>query len=406
MSEPPASLKETIEKTAKYVLKNGISFEAKLLENDKDGKFSFLQESDQFHAYYKQQLEPTTVATPNGTEKPQNHDPKTSKPRDFVFLTQFPPVSNYDNEMIKTAALYIACNSENHIDALRRHMERKGKRRQFAFLNKNHTLHLLFQQYVKQYSVIVETATSADGKEKLSQSLHANKEELFQSSYARAVYEKKHKVETKAKEEQAKQTQLHFASIDWQDFALVAKVNFSAIDEVSELSLPTSRDEIMYRSLETRSKEIELAQETKAPAQDEDTPQTEDNGVKESLPDAKEEATADSVAKHKVPKGMKIRAAGESRLKKKKTTERTIQCPITGKKIAELQFDNHLRVLLRDPSYKEQQDNFMKKNFTYSSNLTTDQVYENIKRLVKKRERSEEEEEHAQAKRVTMGPQV
>lgn len=400
MTEPPPELKETIEKTAKYVLKNGTSFEAKLLENDADRKFSFLHKSDPFHGYYQQQLKPSATSS-NGTKPQPKRVQNVSKPPDFKFLTRLPPVSNYDNEMIKTAALYIACNSDKHIDALRRYMERKGKRSQFAFLNKNHTLHLLFQQYVKQYCAIIDT-TLPDGKEKLSQSLHADRNELFQSSYARAVYEKSHKVETKAKEEQTKQKQLQFASIDWQDFALVAKVNFSAIDEVSELSLPTSREEIMYRSLESRSKEIELAPETKAPVQEKEEEQGEpkDEPKDETKDEPKAEAT-----EYKAPKGMKIRAAGESRLKKKKATERTIQCPITGKKIPELQFDNHLRVLLRDPSYKEQQDNFMKKNFTYSSNLTTDQVYENIKRLVKKRERSEEEEEHM-AKKISVGPQL
>lgn len=53
--------------------------------------------------------------------------------------------------------------------------------------------------------------------------------------------------------------------------------------------------------------------------------------------------------------------------------------------IPELKFDNHLKTLLRDPRYKQEQDNFIRKNFSYASNLTTDQVYENIKRLVRKR---------------------
>lgn len=399
MTEPPASLKETIEKTAKYVLKNGTAFEAKLINNDKDGQFSFLHKADAFHPYYKQKLEAAATGSHQGMEKPSNPQEAAPQPRNLEFLTPLPPVSTYDNEIIKTTALYIACNSDKHIDPLRRHMERKGKRSQFAFLNKDHTLHLLFQQYIKQYSAIVDTATSADGKEKLGQKLHANRAELYRSSYARAVYEKKHKVAAKAKEEQTKQTQLHFASIDWQDFALVAKVNFSAIDEVSELALPITREDVVYRSLETRSKEFELDHEIKAP--EKQMPQNSVTENNEEIDRQKEVAASE----YKIPKGMKIRAAGESRLKKKKATERTIQCPITGKKIPELQFDNHLRVLLRDPSYKEQQDNFMKKNFTYSSNLTTDQVYENIKRLVKKRERSEEEEEHV-SKKVTMGPQV
>lgn len=81
-----------------------------------------------------------------------------------------------------------------------------------------------------------------------------------------------------------------------------------------------------------------------------------------------------------------------------------IKCPITGKFIPELQFDNHLKVLLRDPRYKEQQDNFVRKNFTYSSNLTTDEVYDNIKRLARKREGTQDGEEPISKKPNQIGP--
>lgn len=405
MGEPPVAVKEAIEKTVQYVKKNGVSFEAKLIENDKDGKFSFLQASNPYHSYYKQKLEHKPEVPQDGNVQIKESEPE--KPRELLFLTDLPPVSNIDNEIIKSCALYIACNSDKHIEALRRHMERKGKRNQFAFLNRNHTLHLLFQSYVKQYTVIIETAKKEGEKAlEMDKLLHSNSHDFFERAYSRAAYEKKHRIETRARQEETKQKQLRFASIDWQDFSLVAKVGFSTIDEVSELALPISREEIMYRSLNSRSKELELRYEEKK--EEKESKETQEN--KEEQDESKEnqkESKEDEEEKpkeHKIPKGMKIRAAGESRLKKKKAAERTIQCPITGKQIAELQFDTHLRVLLRDPSYKEQQENFVKKNFTYSSNLTTDQVYENIKRLVHKRALSEEEEQ-AGTKRVALGPQ-
>lgn len=47
--------------------------------------------------------------------------------------------------------------------------------------------------------------------------------------------------------------------------------------------------------------------------------------------------------------------------------------------------------MLRDPRYKKEQENYIRKNFSYASNITTDQVYENIKRFVKKRANVEDE---------------
>ena len=39
----------------------------------------------------------------------------------------------------------------------------------------------------------------------------------------------------------------------------------------------------------------------------------------------------------------------------------------------------------------KEQENYIRKNFSYASNITTDQVYENIKRFVKKRANVEDE---------------
>ena len=93
---------------------------------------------------------------------------------------------------------------------------------------------------------------------------------------------------------------------------------------------------------------------------------------------------------------MKIKAAGTSRLKKSleantsMTTTNTIKCPITGKLIPENEFDTHIKPCYVIQDIKEQ-ENYIRKNFSYASNITTDQVYENIKRFVKKRANVEDE---------------
>ncbi|KAF3985929.1 hypothetical protein FT663_02364 [Candidozyma haemuli var. vulneris] len=402
MSIPPVQLRDTIEKTARYVLKNGAGFEERLLKNDTDDKFSFLKPDNQYHEYYKASL--TKPKTPETEEKTEKVETKPlEKPDELRFLADLPPISSFDLEVVKLTALYVACNSNRHIDALYKYMEQRGNRSQFAFLKRSHSVHALFMKLVKQYQTVinlVEDPEKDHQSKKILESISQEKPDLFQKAYNRAVYEQKHKIEKKTEETERKNKQLHYASIDWQNFTLVAKVNFDAVDEVSELAVPLSRDDIMYRSLQARSKEIEVP--TAAPKKEPSVEVPEQNEDKEQ---EKEKQPEEAKPQPKVPKGMKIKAAGESRLKRKNKestpgAQRTIKCPITGKQIPEQEFDTHLRVLLRDPRYQEQKSNFMKKNFTYESNLTTDQVYENIKRLVKKRDLSEEEEEQQKRKKI------
>lgn len=405
MSEPPQDIKATIEKTVQYVKKNGSSFEQKLLQNDPEEKFSFLNNSHTYNKYYKTLLEGGNEGE-NGIIVPPTESTEAPKtPLQFLFITDLPPISTYDLNVIKLTAQYSAINSPKHTEALHKYMDKKGNRSQFAFLNRGHSLHSVFQSYHKQYRAILDASKHKEttATKHINELMNVTPQTMFQKAYDRSVYEKKHKIEKRAKESEIRNAQLHYALIDWQDFTFVAKVNFDAVDEVSQLAVPFLREDVVYRALLAKSKEmqLEVSEVKKREAQNE--VERDSNG---KLMDAEKiENGAEKIENvNPIPKGMKIRAAGESRLKKKNKEgdERLIQCPITGQMIPELKFDQHLRVLLRDPRYKEQQDNFVKKNFSYTSNLTTDQVYENIKRLVKKRGLSEEEEEHT--KRLDIGP--
>lgn len=405
MAEPPTEIKTTIEKTVAYVKKNGVTFEQKLLQNDPDGKFSFLKSSDPYNSFYKALLDGEIVATGESNDGKNDEKKAIKEPSPLLFITDTPPLSTHDLDVIKLTAQYFACNSPKHTDALQRYMDKKGYRSQFAFLNRGHSLHTVYKSYCRQYRAIIE-ASKGDKDDKsaayIDQLIHSTPQKMYQKAYERAVYEKKNKIDKKAKESETRKAQLQYALIDWQDFTFVAKINFDAVDEVSELAVPLKREEVMYRALLAKSKELQLqVSQPKVIEKEEKVDKEEENSDKK--------AQSASPAPMAAPKGMKIRAAGESRLKRKNQDtltdgERSIQCPITGQHIPELKFDNHLKVLLRDPRYKEQQDNFVKKNFTYSSNLTAGQVYENIKRLVKKRSLSEEEEQHT--KRVDIGPQA
>lgn len=365
MSVPPESVRSTIDKTAAYVLKNGPSFEQRLKESNEKDKFAFLFEENPFYAYYRSKLGSLDAKGPeNGpTLKPQ----EAQKPQELRFLTDLPPVSAEDVDVIKITALFAAKNSLDYLKPLLQHQRKRGIHHQFEFLNESHSLHKLFLQYVEQYKLVLafyEDENSANGsyiKEKVDSS-----DTFLDRAFSRAQYEKQHKQKLQDQQKAKQDKQRQYVSVDWQDFALVGKIEFSAVDEVTELAVPLKKDDLVYRSLLSKSKALELATAKPEPVK----------------PAEKEPPIGPQ------PKGMKIRAAGESRLKRNRdsplATEPMIRCPLTEQLIPELQFDNHLRVLLRDPRYKEQQDNYLRKNFTYASNLTSDQVYDNIQRLARK----------------------
>lgn len=400
---PPKDVKETIDKTVGYVLKNGTSFEDRLKNNEASNeKFSFLTENDVYNAYYQWGIgntkERTTVT--NGTSKEINIENKpVTKPLELNFLTSNPPISPLDLDIIKLTALFVANNDNKYAEHLITHQTQRLNKAQFEFLHEKHSLHLVFKHYVRQYELVLNMCTDADDeKVKGMISKLSHPDDIFQTAYKRAHFNKQHKVKIQNEKKLEEQKQLTYTSIDWQDFAIVGKIEFDAVDEVRELTIPLSREDLIYRSLESKQKELELAKAEVQPRYE----------SKETTPEPNEA----EVLKHPKPKGMKIKAAGESRLKNKSmsTGEASIyeaghiKCPITGKFIPELQFDNHLKILLRDPRYKEQQDNFVRKNFTYSSNLTTDEVYDNIKRLARKREGAQDAEESVSKKPNQVGP--
>lgn len=410
MSEvPETSIRETIDKTVGYVVKNGSSFEERLKLNAGE-KFSFLVESDPNHQYYQKKLKEArgdgedingnggirstagfgsgSTLPPSGEREVEPEVEAVPEPAQFQFLTKLPPISALDLEIIKLSALFVAQNGSQYGHGLLDHQRKKRQEAQFEFINPLHSLNPLYNEYVKQYKALF--ALNPD-------TLQAQSDNVVQNAYQRAKYERLHRAKAKDEKRLQREKQVAYASVDWQDFAVVGRIQFDAVDEVRELAVPMNREELVFRSLESKRSNLsvdsavgqEPQESPQAPADIPVVPAKAEGQIQPQVADKRQT----------VPKGMKIRAAGESRLKTRPSaaastsstassasgSEPTIKCPITGQQVPELKFDAHLKILLRDPRYKEQQDNFIKKNFTYSSNLSTDEVYENIKRMTNKR---------------------
>lgn len=388
---PPDKIKETVDRTVEYVKKNGESFEQRLISSNDSDKFSFLSPDNEYYSYYKWKLDGKVTKTVEGSTK-EVESTVLEKPRELKFLTKLPPISSLDQDIIKLTALFVAQNGDDYMKAVYDHERKLGNKDQFEFLNQSHSLHALFEKYVEQYKILMKFYDDVDVSDDtnvaaINEKLSTSKD-ILQIAAKRAEYNRQNKIKLQTEIKEKHDKQLHFASIDWQDFTIVGNIKFDAVDEVTELAVPISRDDLLYRSLQSRSKELEFKVEP-AP---------------EPAPEPEPEQEVIAPKTEPKFKGMKIKAAGESRLKKSKLKSNSpsglIRCPITNQLVPEDKFDTHLKVLLRDPTYKEQQDNFMRKNFTYETNLTTDQVYENIKRLARKRASDEDNEP---TKRVDIG---
>lgn len=358
---PLGDVKDNIDKTVEYVLKNGKTFEERLKSTPE--KFPFIVNGDEFNQYYEWKLgRLPQVNESNGTSKDSIsavEDIKEEKLEELQFLVDKGTIPPIDYETMKLSALFVAKNGPNYLKPLQSHLSNS---RQFDFLSPNHSYHPLFKKLVTQYRKTIEI---------ISDPQPLPKRDLFKDSYLRAKYSKRDKLKENSELQKTKERQLQYASIDWQDFTVVGKIEFNSVDQVIELPASLKRDDLIRRSLEERGNGLEL--------QILNVPVPEEPVSTEPVEEKKEPEPP-------VPKGIvpgKIRSAGESRLKKTKT--KTIICPITGKHIEESKFDEHLKILLRDPSYLVQKQNYINKNFKYGSNLNDDEVYENIKRLTKKR---------------------
>lgn len=403
MIEPPNSVREIIDKTVEFVQKNGPDFEKRLQKNSGSSeKFKFFEPNNEYHEYYIKKLrgELDDKKDHKELDPTAGVDGKEYKPSDFHFITKLPFVTSLDLDIIKLTAVCTAINGDDYADKVLQSRRAADDTAQFEFLNKRHSLHSLYETYVEQYRLILDLFKDhqqRQGTEDILQRLERS-EDILKDAVSRAVYNKKHKVKAKQEREEEEQKQLSYASINWQDFSIVSKVDFDVVDQVSELPASISREDLLYRTLEAKHRNLELS-------------------TKESVPSGEREFESPSFSvgekdAYPKPKGMKIKAAGTTRLKNKspaiKTLEhsqRTIICPLSGKLIPELKFDEHLRTLLRDPRYKEQQDNYIRKNFTYAPNISTDEVYENIKRLARKRVNPVQEETETKKRVAYIGPQ-
>ncbi|KFX96477.1 hypothetical protein O988_05284 [Pseudogymnoascus sp. VKM F-3808] len=263
---PPKEIKAILEKTAGYVSRNGAVFEDRIREKEKHNpKFSFLSANDAYNAYYQWRLSEiregrgnVVAAGRSGEVAAEAEKPKgPPEPPEFTFSAKMPNISAQDLEVVKLTALFVAKNGRQFMTTL---SQREAGNYQFDFLRPNHSLHNFFQRLVDQYTALLRAGgMDGDGgklQQERIQELDRNVKDKFNvlgRAKQRAEWFKFQDEQKVKKEEEAEKEKLSYAQIDWHDFVVVETVVFTEADDQAVLPPPTSLSELQYASLDQKA---------------------------------------------------------------------------------------------------------------------------------------------------------
>lgn len=330
------TLRETISKVATYIRVNGPSFEEEL---KKDDRFDFINPDNPYFDYFQYVVNHITEKNLEAQNEPYR----------FSFSSYDKSLSPRDLEIIKTAAEFCVVNEDLHyLDKMR---QKFGSNPRFGFLNADHSLNKTFIQFVNQYKQLKTNTPIPPAFDYVKEDY---KSTILRRSFERAEYREYTNELENEKEQVSRFQKIQFAALDWTNFKVVRRMELSDTDNE-----PLEFEELSRKKIDT-SPEI-------------------------SLFGGKEASSSSEVTKNRK---RKVKAAGETRIKRKKDNEnnvavgiKEIQCPITHKMIPEDKFDRHLQILLGDPHYKMEREKYKAKHRL--TNLSSDEVFENIKKIAK-----------------------
>ncbi|KAJ5766499.1 uncharacterized protein N7511_004115 [Penicillium nucicola] len=454
---PPKDIRAIVEKTAGYTARNGAVFEDRVREKEKaNTKFSFLHAGDAYAPYYQWRLAEimegrgTAVSAGRTGETGAAAEPEKPKgppePAAFHFSARMPNISAQDLEVVKHTALFVAKRGKSFMTAL---SQREARNFQFDFLRPQHSLYQFFTRLVDQYTILLraegidEATSSAKRLAELEQNAH-NKFRIMERAKQRAEWVKFQKQQKQEKEDLKEQEQIEYAQIDWHDFVVVETVEFTEADDNAGLPPPTSLNDLQSASLEQKAalslntRRIEEAMPTDLdnptyynayPAQPEPviapqpstspypgspfpppnqyTTPEEDQRIRERMQE-RDRAAAAQAAATAIPgqQPMRIRSDYVPRAQARRQQAGAMAiCPYCNQKVPSAELDDHIRIELLDPRWKEQRAKADSRSST--TNLSTVDVVNNLKRLASQRSdvfdpSPADPEEEARRKRMAM----
>ncbi|PIA15805.1 Surp module, partial [Coemansia reversa NRRL 1564] len=413
MIYPPIDIKTIADKTAEHVAKSGEAFQ-QLIRDKYQGnaKFSFIYPNDPYFTYYEHMVEqfksgetagipdskstaPTSdvaaemilsgadTASKSEVDK-DNKQTSPQKPDPQRFISTMPAVSAQDLDVIKLTAQFVARNGRQFMTGL---AQRESNNYQFDFLSPQHSLFGYFCKLVDQYTLAFFPPTEL--QERLDNDIRDKYQIL----------------------DRAKQA---FLSIDWHDFVVVGAVEFVEEDAYADLPIPLRLQELKNMSLEAKHKATDvqgnrvsggLPTAEKGPQIEEE----EDDDVEMEMDeeeDVDEEIEAESNPQASIAPHASALSIGPMKIRKDyvpklrhgpQVGQVMLKCQLCEQEIPASEFEEHIRVELIDPKWKEQK--IVYENKIRDSNLVKEgvDIADYLKRLAEHRsltsEKKEKEEE-------------
>ncbi|KAJ7632416.1 Pre-mRNA splicing factor PRP21 like protein-domain-containing protein [Roridomyces roridus] len=396
---PPPEIKSVIDRTALFVARsaNPPQFEDKIREGQRsDPKFSFLNPADPYHAYYRHKMDRVAQGDTGEDSAPDkdgqgNGDAEDAEPVDVgveppppEFIMDLPSISAIDLDIMKLTALFTARRGRLFLASL---SSREGRNYQFDFLRPTHSLFGYFNRLVEQYTKVLHP-----NKEMLEQlkgrAEQGAKWKALEVAKTHAKWERTKREQDKKRQDDQEAERIAFAEIDWHDYHIVQTIEFTGADANSELPPPMSVQEVENMTLaqkrmaamimENTADDIEAHRAKQAAAEaeaaaavggvgmgdgDANMEESDDEDAEERQKREEEErqkeierAKALQASSVNTAGPMKIRTNYVPKLGAKNAKEAMTTCSICQQQIPVDDLQEHMRIELLDPKWKEQRN--------------------------------------------------
>jgi len=356
---PPPEIRNIIDKTASFVARNTVQFENLIKEKEKyNPKFSFLNPNDPYYSYYqykikeskdgKNEAKKTDETENNEIEKKEKipEKPIPKEPPAFEFMAELPAISSQDLDILKLTAQFVARNGRQFMTGL---AQREQRNYQFEFLRPNHSLFNYFTKLVEEYTKVL--IPSKKLFQNLDIAMH-DKYTILDRAMQRVEYKTYQEEQKKKEEEKADAEKIAYASIDWHDFVIVDTIEFTEADETMDLPPPMSLSELQHMSLVQKKANL-ISTNEMVDKKEED--QAGDMDMDEEM-EVDEEAGKSSSGVIQIDSNapIKIRTDYTPKVLKHQLEQQTQICPRCGQAIPVSEMDEHVRIELLDPKWREQ----------------------------------------------------
>ncbi|WVF71719.1 hypothetical protein IAT40_006527 [Kwoniella sp. CBS 6097] len=385
---PPREIRNIIDKTANHISKSPtpLLLEEKIREHQKaDPKFSFLNDADPYHQYYRYMLvkvkeDADDVAAGNApTPAPEEKKDAAKEnkinayePKSLDFMVDLPGVTAMDLDILRLTALFHARRGRSFLSSL---SVKEGRNYQFDFLRPTHSLYAYYNRMVESYQKVMQPPPGLiEGLVKEANDSEA-KWKTLDEARNRAEWDKGRRERESAKAKEDEEEAKAFSAIDWQDFVVVETIEFTQNDEQLELPPPTSVEKLKTMSMAERRMASMVMEETGAGPTgaeasgingqgdddademeiEEDDDEEEEEVRLQRIKAEQEQARAKEVQRAAMEqRGMKIKKDYVPKGIQRTTAVRTAKCPNCGQSVPENELSEHMRIELLDPKWKEQ----------------------------------------------------